>query len=55
MLRSISNFARISIGGLFILTAMITVQAQFRAGIQGTISDSSGALVPGATVVLKDT
>jgi hypothetical protein len=32
---------------------MITVQAQFRAGVQGTISDSSGALVPEAKIVLK--
>jgi hypothetical protein len=40
--------------GLVILSAMITAQAQFRAGIQGTISDSSGALVPGAKVTLKD-
>ncbi|HKG47618.1 MAG TPA: TonB-dependent receptor [Pyrinomonadaceae bacterium] len=33
---------------------MITAQAQFRAGVQGTISDSNGALVPDAKVVLKD-
>ena len=39
----------------FILCAMITVHAQFRAGVQGTISDSAGALVPDAKVVLKDT
>jgi hypothetical protein len=40
--------------GLFILSAMITAQAQFRAAIQGTISDANGALVPGARVILKD-
>jgi hypothetical protein len=34
---------------------MITAHAQFRAGVQGTISDSAGALVPDAKVVLKDT
>jgi hypothetical protein len=33
---------------------MITAHAQFRAGVQGTISDSSGALVPDAKVILKD-
>jgi len=48
-----SSVARSVVCGLFILFAMITAQAQFRAGIQGTISDSSGALVPGATVTLK--
>ena len=41
--------------GFFVLCAMITAHAQFRAGVQGTVSDSSGALVPGAQVVLKDT
>jgi Predicted outer membrane protein len=40
--------------GLFLISAIITAQAQFRAGIQGTISDSSGALVPDAKVTLKD-
>jgi len=39
---------------LFLLSAMITAHAQFRAGVQGTISDSSGALVPDAKVILKD-
>jgi hypothetical protein len=33
---------------------MITAHAQFRAGVQGTISDSNGALVPDAKVTLKD-
>ena len=41
--------------GLFIFAAMITANAQFKAGIQGTISDSAGALVPDAKVILKDT
>ena len=41
--------------GLFLFCAVITAHAQFRAGVQGTISDSSGALVPDAKVVLKDT
>ena len=48
-----STFARTIVCGLFIFVAMITAQAQFRAGIQGTISDSSGALVPGAKITLK--
>ena len=41
--------------GLFLFSAFITAQAQFRAGIQGTVSDSNGALVPEAKVTLKDT
>ena len=45
---------RTSLCGLFLLCAMITAHAQFRAGVQGTISDSNGALVPDAKVTLKD-
>ena len=55
MSRSIFSVVRMLACGLFVISAMITAQAQFRAGIQGTISDSSGALVPGAKVTLKDT
>jgi hypothetical protein len=53
MSQSSTNLARTIACGLFILVAMITAQAQFRAGIQGTISDSNGALVPGARITLK--
>ena len=55
MPRTILSLARIATCGFFLLCAMITAQAQFRAGVQGTVSDSSGALVPDAKVVLKDT
>src|ERR1051325_2978685 len=55
MSRTIHRFVRISICALFVLCAMITAHAQFRAGVQGTISDSNGALVPDARIVLKDT
>src|ERR1044071_2874247 len=54
MSRTIHRFVRISICALFVLCAMITAHAQFRAGVQGTISDSNGALVPDAKVILKD-
>jgi outer membrane receptor protein involved in Fe transport len=54
MSRKSFSFARLLVCGLFILSAMATAQAQFRAGIQGTVSDANGALVPGARVVLKD-
>src|SRR3982751_3611110 len=55
MPRTILSLARIATCGFFLSCAMITAQAQFRAGVQGTVSDSSGALVPDAKVVLKDT
>src|ERR1700754_599249 len=54
MTRTSFSLARMIVCGLFILSVMITAQAQFRAGIQGTISDANGALVPGARVILKD-
>lgn len=36
----------------FVLTFAIVATAQFRAGMQGTVSDANGAGVPGATVTL---
>ena len=55
MSRTIFSLVRTVLCGIFILGAICTAQAQFRAGIQGTISDSAVALVPEAKVVLKDT
>src|SRR5690349_4448883 len=46
-------FPRTIACGFLLSFAVITAQAQFRASVQGTISDSTGALVPGATVTLK--
>ena len=54
MSRTMFTFVRITMCGLFLLVAMITASAQFKAGVQGTISDSSGALVPDAKITLKD-
>jgi carboxypeptidase family protein/TonB-dependent receptor-like protein len=54
MSRTSFSLARMLVCGLFIFAAVITAQAQFRAAIQGTISDANGALVPGARVILKD-
>ncbi len=53
MLQTSFSLRRITMCGLVVLCSMITVQAQFRAGVQGTISDSSGALVPDAKIILK--
>ena len=38
----------------FIVLFTVIGNAQFRAGIQGNVSDSAGGLVPGATVVLTN-
>src|SRR6185503_17871182 len=54
MSRTIYRLVRTGLCALFLLSAMITANAQFRAGVQGTISDSNGALVPEAKVTLKD-
>jgi hypothetical protein len=54
MSRTIYRSIRTTLCGLFVLCAMITAHAQFRAGVQGTISDANGALVPDAKVTLKD-
>ena len=55
MPRNIFVPVRIIVCSFVLLSAMITAQAQFKAAIQGTVSDSAGALVPDARVVLKDT
>ncbi len=51
----LSSFAvRAFFCGLFILLPIISANAQFRAGIQGTVADSTGALVPDASVTLTN-
>jgi hypothetical protein len=46
--------SRISAASVFLLLFAITATAQFRAGVQGTVTDSAGAIVPGARVVLTN-
>nr|ADC36138.1 Cna B domain-containing protein [uncultured bacterium 253] len=41
--------------GLFFLFVVATANAQFKAGIQGTVLDSTGGLVPEAAVTLSNT
>ena len=55
MSRTTNHFVRLISFGLVVLCAVISADAQFRAGVQGTVSDSAGALVPNAKVILKDT
>jgi hypothetical protein len=54
MLKTLSLFVRLSLCGLFLLGLAVTANAQFKAGIQGTVKDSSGALIPGATITLTN-
>jgi hypothetical protein len=52
MLSTRSLFVRISLCGLLLFMLSLTAHAQFKAGIQGTVKDSSGGLVPGARIIL---
>ncbi len=46
---------RILAGGLLALLSAFPVSAQFRAAIEGTVTDITGAAVPAATVSLDNT
>jgi len=48
------NSARILLSGLFLLCAVGAASAQFKAGIQGTVTDSGGGLVPEAKMTLTN-
>ncbi|HLA13350.1 MAG TPA: TonB-dependent receptor [Pyrinomonadaceae bacterium] len=51
----VSTITRFTIIGLFLLSAVTMAQAQFKAAVQGTITDSSGGLIPEAKVTLTNT
>src|SRR3982751_286365 len=55
MNRSILIVARATMCCLFLLFAITTANAQFRAGIQGTVTDPNGGLVPEAKITLTNT
>ncbi len=55
MNRTMRGVVRILICGLFILFATAAANAQFKAGVQGTVKDSAGGLVPDAKVTLTNT
>lgn len=51
-----ATFRLTRLAGCIALLAILAVaaNAQFRAGVQGTVSDNSGAVIPGATVTLTN-
>lgn len=54
MNRASLNFVRLLVSGLFLLSAVGAANAQFKASIQGTVTDSTGGLVPAAQVTLTN-
>lgn len=52
MQRTVSSLIKGLSAIMFVLVFSFVASAQFRAGMQGTVSDSNGAGVPGATVTL---
>jgi len=54
MSRILSIFARTSVCGLLLLFIVTTASAQFRASIQGIVKDTSGAVIPEATVTVTN-
>jgi carboxypeptidase family protein len=54
MNRTMISFVRVTMCGLILLSAIITAQAQFKAGIQGTVTDTAGGRVPDAAVTLTN-
>jgi hypothetical protein len=55
MKRTTCSLLRVLTCGLILLSAMATAQAQFKAGIQGTVTDTAGGLVPEAKITLLNT
>jgi hypothetical protein len=55
MSRILSIFARTSVCGLLLLFIVTTASAQFKAGLQGTVTDTAGGLVPEAKITLVNT
>jgi len=55
MSRILSIFVRTSVCGLLLLFIVTTASGQFKAGIQGTVTDTAGGLVPEAKITLVNT
>ncbi len=54
MRQFIAGLLRTTLCAFAFLLLTATVNAQFRAGVQGTVTDASGAVVPGATITLTN-
>jgi len=54
-MHNLQLFLRVTCWSLLLLFLATTANAQFKAGIQGTIKDTNGALVPQAKVALTNT
>src|SRR5438046_10129429 len=54
-MRNLRLSHRVILCGLFLLLLAATANAQFKAGIQGTVTDTAGGLVPEAKVTLTNT
>jgi hypothetical protein len=54
MRREPTGLFRAALCALFILTLCAGARAQFRAAVQGTVTDQSGAVVPAATLTLRN-
>ena len=55
MNRTMSSFVRGVTCGLFLLLFLGAANAQFKAGVQGTVTDAAGGLIPEARVTLTNT
>jgi hypothetical protein len=53
-MRSINIVFRVFIGAVIFICFAAIANAQFKASVQGTITDSAGAMVPAATVTLTN-
>jgi hypothetical protein len=54
-MRNKTHCLRFIIAGAFLLIVATSTNAQFKAGIQGTVTDTAGALVPAAKITLTNT
>ena len=50
-----SSLVRVITCGLFLLLFLGSANAQFKAGIQGTVTDTGGGLIPEAKITLLNT
>ena len=55
MLKRIPNLLGRVVGGLLVLVSLaVTASAQFKAGIEGTVTDTSGAVVAGVAITVTN-